>query len=102
LAFFGLLSKSTLLPVSMTQSDENYICGKDITQLTLVSFQMTFFGQKVLNLPFVSCNNPILCHVRKMICHLGRSSLPGDSPVCNYIISDREVSFMHKVFGDRV
>jgi hypothetical protein len=109
LAFYGLLRKSTLLPRSADTSDMNYICRCDVSGLSLTQFFLTIrhsktnqFGQKELIMPFVGCKNPVLCPVRHLMAHLGRSVLPEQSAVCNFIEGGRVVQYTHKLFVDRL
>jgi hypothetical protein len=109
LAFYGLLRKSTLLPVSASVIGRKYICCGDVVDLTLGSFVLTIrhtksnqFGQRILKLPFVACVNPVLCPVRQLLSHLGRNQLHQDSPICNYVQGGREVTLTHKSFVDRL
>jgi hypothetical protein len=109
LAFYGLLRKSTLLPQSTVTKDLKYICRGDISALTLDSFIMSVrhskynqFGQKVQRLPYIACKNVLLCPVRQLLRHLGRSPLANSAPLCNYVLGAREVTLTHKSFVDRL
>jgi hypothetical protein len=105
LAFYGLLRKSTLLSVNGNPSSGKFICRSDIVDLTLSSFVIVIrhsksnqFGQKTMKLPFVSCRNATLCPVRQLLCHLGRSPLPGEAPLCSYLEGGKLVILTHSVF----
>jgi hypothetical protein len=110
LAFYGLLRKSTLLPVNAAALvQDKYICRSDVTELSLGSFVLVIrhtksnqFGQRVLKLPFVACVNSILCPVRQLLSHFGRSLLPQSAPICNFVQGGREVTLTHRLFVDRL
>jgi hypothetical protein len=105
LAFYGLLRKSTLLPVTGYPALGKFVCRDDVVDLTLTSFQLLIrhsksnqFGQKVLKLPFVSCKNVILCPVRQLLSHLGHSPLPGGATLCSYVVGGKIIVLTHSVF----
>lgn len=100
--FFGLLRKSTLLPNSINDKSPDYMVRQDITGLSLHFFLLNVrhsktiqFGQRLLRLPFVACDDPILCPVSAIIHHLGSSVLPQSAPLFSYIFKGKILSWTH-------
>ena len=105
IAFFGFLRKSTLLPVSEDLVQGKYIARSDVMDLTLSSFQLQIkysktiqFGQRILSLPYVVCDDTRLCPVRAILSHLGRSKLQPSRPLFNYVSGLQEVHFSTAFF----
>lgn len=105
LAFFGFLRRSTLLPMSKVLVANKYISRGDVTQVCLSSFLLSIkasktiqFGQKILTLPYVSCQVSEICPVRAILTHLGTSVLPASTPLFNYVENGSEVFMTNSNF----
>jgi hypothetical protein len=109
IAFFVFLRKSTLLPAPGELLQGKYIARNDVLNLTLSSFLLRIrfsktiqFGQRVLSLPYVTCDDSRLCPVRAVLAHIGRSKLLPSRPLFNYVVEGREVQFSNAYFMKRL
>jgi hypothetical protein len=109
IAFFGFLRKSTLLPASSELTLGKFIARSDLIDFTLSSFTILLcfsktiqFGQRVLYLPYVSCEETRLCPVRAVLSHLGVSPLSASRPLFNYVENGAEKSFLNAFFMYRL
>lgn len=104
-AFFGMLRKSTLLPMSVSDHTDHFLLRSDIVSLSLNYFMLRVrhsktiqYGQRVLMLPFVSCANTVVCPVTSMLNLLGRNKFPPGTPLFSYQ-NQRGIEFWtHKSF----
>jgi hypothetical protein len=108
-AFFGFLRKSTLLPSSGELVANKFIARSDVIELSLSSFSILVrysktiqFGQRVLTLPYVACEDHRLCPVRAMLRHFGMSKIANTRPLFNFVQSEVEVSFSNAFFMKRL
>jgi hypothetical protein len=77
--------------------------------LTLSSFHLRIkysktiqFGQRVLTLPYVTCEDNRLCPVRALLAHIGRSKLHPSRPLFNYVCDGKEIHFSNAYFMKRL
>ena len=108
IAFYGMLRKSTLIPISERQI-ENCIWRSDVINLCVDSFviqirhsKMIQFGQRVLQIPFCFCAVATLCPVRALILHLIASRLPSLTPLFSFSRNGKVLSLTHKLFVTRL
>ena len=108
-AFFGFLRKSTLLPQSEEFRSGKYIARSDVVDITLHSFLVRVrftktiqFGQRILELPYVSCTDIRLCPVRALLTHFGFSPLAQSRPLFNYMENGVERFFSNSFFMFRL
>jgi hypothetical protein len=104
-AFFGFLRKSTLLPSSGDLTANKYIARSDVMEMTLRSFFLLIrfsktiqFGQRVLSLPYVACDDMLVCPVRALLKRFGLSKLAPSRPLFNFVLNGIEVSFTNAFF----
>jgi hypothetical protein len=109
LAFFGFLRKSTLLPSAGELTTNKFIARSDVTDMSLRSFILLIrfsktiqFGQRVLSLPYVACDDMRICPVRALLKHFGLSKLPLARPLFNFVVGGTEVSFTNAFFMKRL
>jgi hypothetical protein len=109
IAFFGFLRKSSVLPDSSKFDPKKTILRGDVLKLGLDSFilllrhsKVVQFGQKVLKLPYVSCELPCLCPVRALLSHFGASPLGVSHPLFNYLAGGRECAMTQSMFVARL
>lgn len=109
IAFFGFLRKSTLLPSLSDQSSGKFISRYDVINLNLHSYNLQIrhsktiqFGQRVLTLPYVRCDDHRLCPVRALLTHFGHSKLHGSYPLFDYVVSDTVKQFTHSFFMQKL
>jgi hypothetical protein len=109
LAFYGMLRKNTFLPASVHDGSGSCVIRGDIIGLSKHCFLLKIrksktiqFGQRILTIPYVSCNNSILCPVSALLHHLGVSILPKTSPLFDYCVGARVSSWTHSTFVVRL
>jgi hypothetical protein len=109
IGFFGLLRKSTLLPVNETQALNKTICRKDVIHMNLQGFTIIVrssktiqFGQRLHQVPFVRVSNPLLCPVKALLTHLGQAHLSPDTPLFAYSQLGVTVNLYHARFVTRL
>jgi hypothetical protein len=109
IAYYGFLRKSSLLPQPGPLQKDKYIARVDVTEVTLESFLVTVkssktiqFGQRVHAIHYAACSDARLCPVRAFFAHLGKSPLPGHSPLFNFIVENREERMTHSMFMGRL
>jgi hypothetical protein len=108
-AFYGLLRKNTLLPVSTCDKSSAFLVRGDLHGLSRHCFTLCVrqtktiqFGQRVLSIPFVSCLNESVCPVSAVIAHLGGSVLPNTAPLFNYVMKGSQLGWTHAKFVGRL
>jgi hypothetical protein len=109
IAFYGFLRNSSVLPVSKDFDPKKTLLRSDVSKLCLSSFvlqcrhsKVVQFGQKVLSLPYVSCNDLSLCPVRALLAHFGASPLGARRPLFNYLCMGRECAMTQADFVSRL
>jgi hypothetical protein len=108
-AFFGFLRKSSVLPENQNFDEKKTLLRADVTKLCLSSFvlqcrhsKVVQFGQKVLMLPYVACDELPLCPVRALLAHFGASPLGQRRPLFNFMCMGRECALTQKCFVERL
>jgi hypothetical protein len=108
-AFFGFLRKSTLLPSSGELVVGKFIARSDVIDLSLSSFSLLIrysktiqFGQRVLTLPYVTCEDTRMCPVRALLRHFGMSKIASSRPLFNFVQEGVEVQFTNAFFMKRL
>jgi hypothetical protein len=109
LGFYGLLRKSTLLPKSVRSVPADGLVRGDIINMQSDSFVLVVrhsktiqFGQRVLQIPYVSCLKRPLCPVTALLCHLTRSRADKAAPMFVYAVGSSLKSIDHACFVDRL
>ena len=109
ICFYGLLRKSTLLPLSARSSTSLCLCRGDVVKLGIHSFLLRIrhsktiqFGQRLLTIPFVSCDDAQVCPVAFLIRHLAKSNLQKDFSLFSYIDKGRVCSLTHSIFVSKL
>jgi hypothetical protein len=105
IAFYGLLRKNTLLPAHGDSSGPSFLIRSDVTGLSRHSFMLTIrhtktiqYGQRLLKIPYASCEDGRLCPVFFLLKHLVGSPLGGDLPLFSYCSGGRIYSWTHNKF----
>ena len=105
ICFFGLLRKNTLLPYSVKDLSSSFLVRGDVVSLNETSFLLKIrktktiqFGQRILSIPFVMCEDKRLCPVRFLLRHLVHSPLPKEMPLFSYIVKGCPKCWTHKTF----
>jgi hypothetical protein len=103
--FYGLLRKNTLLPICGKSKSKAHLVRSDVVEFSRHSFLLRIrqtktiqFGQRVLELPYVSCVDETLCPVAFLLRHLVRSPLPGNIALFSYVVKGRVVHWTHTDF----
>jgi hypothetical protein len=106
---FGLLRKSTLLLKNSRCAFNSGLCRFDLLNVTKDSFVLAVrhsktiqFGQRTLQLPFVSCSDSRLCPVAAVLKHLTMSVLPRDAPLFAFVNAGRLVVLTHEAFVSKL
>jgi hypothetical protein len=104
-AFFGLLRKNTLLPKTRDATAPSYLVRGDVTEFSAHSFLLDIrhaktiqFGQRLLKIPYVSCEDERLCAVSFLLRHLVVSPLAANAPLFSYCIGQKVYSWTHASF----
>jgi hypothetical protein len=105
IGFYGLLRKSTLLPKNACVAPAESLVRGDIVNLQFDSFVLTVrhsktiqFGQRVLQIPFVSCVNRALCPLTALLVLITRSRPDQAAPLFSYCTSVGLKSLDHAAF----
>jgi integrase len=109
LGFFGLLRKSSLIPVSKSILAGKRLNRGDVSRLCLEAFYLSCahsktnqFGQRVHVIPFVACSERRICPVFAVLSHFGASELPKTSPLFNFVVACKEIFHSHAMFVNRL
>jgi hypothetical protein len=105
--FFGLLHKGSLLPEShldcsrcVLRSDvimraENFILKVRHTKTAQLA-------QRIIIIPFVSCEDSTLCPVLNLLIHLTQSPLSPSYPLFSYVSAGKVFGYNHSSFVDKL
>ena len=60
------------------------------------------FGQRVIIIPFVACDDALVCPVKNILLHFTSSVLPPETPLFNFKIGERVFCITHTSFVDKL
>jgi hypothetical protein len=107
LCFFGLLRKGSLLPESKSEISHcvlrsDVIMREDSFVLKVRHTKTVQFGQRMLVIPYVVCDDFSLCPVRNLLIHLIQSPMKPADPLFSYLSRGKACGFTHSSFVDKL
>jgi hypothetical protein len=109
LGFYGMLRKSSLLLKNSRVAADSGLCRYDVVNVTVDSFVLVVrqsktnqFGRRVHQIPFVSCEDTVVCPVRAILRHLVASKSSGVVNLFAYVRDGRSFVLCHAEFVSKL